>query len=128
MCNLKYNETQTFTCCQVMEKTKKTLQWKFEQNWIIGFRVMGFWSFSNCLLCTSSSWQLRQNLWCHCRQLSIGYVQRVPLFVSLSLKIIFPVVYFFSMSLLHHVCIISERMRIIAPLTVCKNNILWKSM
>ena len=36
---------------------------------------MDFWSFSKSLLWTSLSWQLRHNLWCHCAQLSIGYVQ-----------------------------------------------------
>ena len=102
---------------------------KIEQNWIIRFRVMDFWSYSKSLLWTSSSWQLRQNLWCHWGQLSIGLIcTEIFTFFLFSLKIIFPVVYFFSMSLLHHFCIISERMRNIAPLTVCKNEILWTSL
>jgi len=41
-------------------------------------------------------------------------------FFSFLLKIIFPVVYLFIMSLLHHVCIISERMGIIVPLQFVK--------
>ena len=50
---------------------------EFEQIWIIRFWVMDLWSFSKSLLWISLSWQLRQNLWCHWAQLSIGYVQRV---------------------------------------------------
>ena len=43
---------------------------------VIRFWVMNFWNFSKSLLWTSLSWQLSQNLWCHCVELSIGNVHR----------------------------------------------------
>ena len=58
-------------------KGQEGLTVKVWANWIIRFWVMYFWSYSKSLLWTSLGWQLRQNLWCNCAQLFIGYVQRV---------------------------------------------------
>ena len=78
---------------------------------------MDFWSFSKSLLWTSLSWQLCQNLWCHWTQLSIVYVQRVSHFSHFHYKYYFQ---WCTVLVLCHCYIISEKMRIIASLTICK--------
>ena len=98
-----------------VNKEDKDDLWKKYRNWTIRCRVIDVWRLSKSFLWISSSWQLCQNLRCHCGQLSIGYVQIVSLFFSFSLNVIFPGVYF----LVCHWYIISatflKKMRIIVP-------------
>ena len=90
----------------------------------IGWSVFELWIFEvlvNPYYGHLQVGKLRQNLWCHCGILSIGYVQRVSLFSNFHQKI-FPPVYFFSMTWLHLFCITSERISTIALLIVYKKN------
>ena len=106
--------------------TKKSKQWKFEQNRTTRSRVMNFQSFSKSLLWGSLSWQLWQHLWCHSGQLCIHFVHRISHFLHFQEKLKF----FWFVVRVWHGCINSAsilgRIVLIPDLKCHINQFFWK--